>query len=154
MKATDSDIYLGLANIVALLLPNAPVFLKGMANPSVNGKDEWAAFELLYSMPITIRKNAQGRKIAVQITAYSAHAEHRADKKVNRVYELGDIYKEAFHQKDILLKSSCIQFKESIIKYIDLRSLSDFSKQIYQNSPPLHLMASVIITEGIIIDKE
>jgi hypothetical protein len=154
MKAKDSEIYLSLAKMVADILPTAPVFLKGMANPSVAGKDEWASFELLYSIPMNIRKNAQGRKIAVQISTYSAHAEHRADKKINRIYELGDIYKDVFHQQDIQIKSSCIQFKESIIKYIDLRSLSDFSKQIYQNSPPLHLMSSVIITEGIIIDKE
>ena len=154
MAATHNDIYLGLATLVKQVDVVRPMFLKGMANPSVEGKDDWAAFDLLYVMPSVLRKSAQGKRLSVQITCYSAHAEHRTDKRVDYIYQLAETYQSVFHQKDILIKTSCINFHETIIRYVDLRSLSDFSKQIYQNSPPLHQMAAVLITDGLIIDKE
>jgi hypothetical protein len=134
---------------------NRPLIIKGTPLPKLENYDEWVSFELLskFSMP-TEKHVCVNDTYDIQLTLYSKHAEYRTDKSFTAIYKMVDMFNPIFNQASFYIKTSCIRFEESKIVHMDLRSLSDFAKAIYQNSPPLQTLAAVIINQGTIIDTK
>jgi len=150
VHATSTEIRLGLLKKIKEIDPSMPICIRGMQAPKLEGLPEWIAFEVLYQGSAPSRRGVISKEIDVQITVYTRHAEYRSDKKFTAISDLEDKYGAIFHQKDICIKSSCISFQENRIVPLDLRSIGDFAKDIIQQEPPLHTLASVILNTGFI----
>lgn len=149
-EITYSDLYKELLAYVKAIDPNMPMQIRGTPPISQDNIDEWIVFDILSMLDGVARRNVVERYVEVQIICYSRYATLRADNKFDAIYSLTDKYNAAFHRKDLCIKNTCIQFKESRIVPLDLRSTSDFAKDILQNLPPLHTMSMVILNQGII----
>jgi hypothetical protein len=150
MNATHSEIYLGLLKLVKAVDPDMTMVVRGMPMPTLDRKDEWMCFDILSIISQPCRRNTIETYVDIQLILYSLHAEHRSDKKFDAIYRLIDKYGDLFHQKDVTIKNTCIQFKENRIVPLDLRSTGDFAKEILNQLPALHTMSVVILNQGLI----
>jgi hypothetical protein len=155
--ATHTEIYTELLKRVESVCnpSKRPFIVKGTPLPKLADYDEWVCFELLSKFSAPTEKAVCVNDVYdIQITLYSKHAEFRSDKSFTAIYKMVDEFNEIFNQASFYIKTSCIRFEESKIVHMDLRSLSDFAKAIYQNSPPMQTLAAVIINQGTIIDTK
>jgi hypothetical protein len=147
---TYSELYLGLLNYVKAIDPAMPMFVRGTPTPSYEGVDEWISFEILSFMESPSRRHTVDMLVDVQLICYTRHATHRKDNKFTAQFDLMDKYGPLFHQKDVNIKNTCIQFKENRIVPLDLRSVGDYAKDIINQLPPLHTLSTVILNQGLI----
>lgn len=150
VHATYTELHLGLLQYVQSIDPNMPMQVRGTPQQSLAELDEWIVFDILSMIDGPCRRHTIEKYIDVQIICYSKHGVHRKDNKFNAVYELCDKYAKAFHSKDLMIKSTCISFKENRIVPLDLRSTGDFAKSQVNALPPLHTMSMVILNQGTI----
>ena len=151
--ASFDVLYKGIAEAVSNVDDNMPFLLKGAPFPELKDKEEWVAFELIAKPTYASNMTSVDEKVICQITCYPLHAEFRQDGNWMRPYTLAEMYINAFSQKSTLIENTCVKWKEPDSHYVDIRSLADFAKQIYQNSPPMQVHAVVIILEGLIIQS-
>lgn len=144
------DLYTGLLQYIQKEAGDTPVFMRGVPNPSVADVDEWLSFDILSIIDGASRRNTIERYIDIQLICYSKYATHRSDNSFIAIYNLADKYGKLFHKKDVLIKNTCIQFKENKIVPLDLRSVGDFAKDILQQLPPLHTLSVVLLNQGMI----
>lgn len=149
-RPTFTDVYLGLAKRVQDTFPGLPLALKGMPQPDLSHADDFIDFQVLSFLESPARTHTVDLDLTIQIMCYAKHAERRADNKIARVFELADMAVAAFQRKDVVIKDTCILFKEARIIPLDLRSIGDFSKVIYQQSPPLDFMCAVVLIDGCV----
>jgi hypothetical protein len=124
--------------------------VRGAPAQAVANLDEWIVFDILSIIDTPSQRHAIERAIDIQIICYSKHGIHRSDNKLDAVYRLADKYAAAFQSKDIMIKSTCISFKENRMVPLDLRSTGDFAKSQVNALPPLHTMSMVILNQGTI----
>lgn len=148
--ATRSEIYLGLLEYVQKADPSMPMVIRGTPTISLDKLNEWIVFDVLSMVDGAARRGVVELYIDVQLICYSRHAVHRTDNKFDSIYTLADKYSPLFHRKDIMIKSSCIQFKENKMVPLDLRSTGDFASNILNSLPVLNTMSMVILNQGII----
>jgi len=148
--ATNAELHLGLLDYVQKIDPAMPMVIRGAPMISLDGLDEWIVFDILSMADGIARRNVVERYIDVQLICYSRYATQRKDNKFNSVYSLSDKYAPHFNRKEIMIKSSCIQFKENRMVPLDLRSTGDFAKDILNSLPQLHTMSMVILNQGTI----
>lgn len=148
--ASDEDIYKGLLDIVHKLDPNVVLQVRGIPTETLVDIDEWISFDILAFIDMPSRRNVIDRVVDIQTTCYSRHAVHRSDKKFGAHYALATKYGALFHKKDILIKNTCIQFKENRIVPLDLRSTGFFANNISNPTPLLNTQAIVILNQGVI----
>jgi hypothetical protein len=144
------DLYTGLIQYVQAEAGTTPVFIRGTPNPPVADVDEWLSFDILSIIDGPCRRNTIERYIDIQIICFSKYATLRSDNKFVAIYDLADKYSRLFHKKDVMIKNTCIQFKENKIVPLDLRSVGDFAKDILQQLPPLHTLSVVLLNQGVI----
>lgn len=148
--ATDEDIYKGLLAIVRNADPNMVMQVRGVPTDSLVDIDEWISFDILAFIDMPSRRNVIDRVVDIQTTCYTRHAVHRSDKKFGAHYALSTKYGALFHKKDVLIKNTCIQFKENRIVPLDLRSTGFFANNISNPTPLLNTQAIVILNQGVI----
>lgn len=147
---TNSELYLGLLSYVKAIDPLMPMQIRGIPAPPVAEANEWIVFDILSIIHSPARRHTVDINIDVQLICYSKHATHRTDNKFTAIYDLLDKYGAAFQRKDVVIKSTCIQFKENRIVPLDLRSTGDFAKEALNQLPPLHTQSVVILNQGLI----
>lgn len=147
---THAELYLGLLNYVRAIDPNMPMQVRGTPSPAVEEKDEWIVFDILSIINSPARRHTVDVNIDVQLICYSRYATHRKDNKFTAIYDLLDKYGSYFHRKDVVIKNTCIQFKENRIVPLDLRSTGDFAKEALNQLPVLHTQSVVILNQGLI----
>lgn len=145
-----ADLFLGLLAYVKAADPDMPMFIRGTPVPSYEGKNEWLSFEILSINNGAARINANEVTVDIQCTCYSRTATHRTDNSFTAIYTLADKYGALFHQRNVRLKNTCIQFKENKIIPLDLRSTGDYAAQALNQLPPLSTLSVVILNQGII----
>ena len=148
--ATYTELHLGLLRYVQSIDPNMSMQIRGTPVQSLVDLNEWIVFDILSMMDGPCRRHTIEKYIDVQLICYSKHGIHRTDNKFNAIYEMVDKYAGAFHSKDLVIKSTCISFKENRIVPLDLRSTGDFAKSQVNQLPPLHTMSMVILNQGTI----
>jgi hypothetical protein len=148
--ATDEEIYTGLLSLVKSLDPSVVMQVRGVPTDSIADLDEWISFDILAFIDMPSRRNVIDRVIDIQTTCYTRHAVHRGDKKFGAHYALATKYGALFHKKDILIKNTCIQFKENRIVPLDLRSTGFFASNTSNPTPLLNTQAIVILNQGVI----
>jgi hypothetical protein len=151
---TYADLYLGLLNYVKNVDPDMPMFVRGTPTPAYEGKNEWFSFEILSFMESPARRHTIDMTVDIQLVCYTRHATHRTDNDFTALYKLMDKYAPLFHQKDVIIKNTCIQFKENRIVPLDLRSVGDYAKDILNQLPPLHTLSTVILNQGLISSSD
>lgn len=151
------EIYLFIANLIKTAGVRTPVpkmILKGIEIPSLEGVDEWIAFELLLQNPYAARRIQREESIHFQLTCFTVDSDRRADKKIGVQYDLANLYKPVLHQRDYMLKNTCIRFKECKMTFLDLRTSTFTAKAISTGgTPPLQTQSAVILSEACIITK-
>lgn len=151
------DIYLFVASLIKNAGVRDPVpkmLLKGLELPSIEGLDEWIAFELLLQNPLAARRIQREETIHFQQTCFTVDSDRRKDKKIAVQYELASLYQPILHQRDYMLKNTCIRFKECKMTFLDLRT-STFTAQgiATGGTPSLQTQSAVILSEASIITK-
>ncbi len=152
------EIYMFVASLVknsGLVDPVPQLILKGLELPSIEKADEWLAFEMLLSDTHAARVIQHEETLYFQLTCFTRDAVLRADKLLGRQYALAKIYKPLLHQRDYMLKNTCIRFKECKMTFLDLRT-STFTAQAIATggTPPLQTQSAVLLIEACIITKK
>ena len=150
VHASYSEIHLGLLQYVQAIDPNMSMQVRGVPPQSLETLEEWIVFDILSIMESPSRRHTVDIAVDIQLICYSKYGVHRKDRQFDAPYRLLDKYAAAFHSKDIMIKSTCISFKENRIVPLDLRSTGDFAKNQVNALPPLQLMSMVILNQGII----
>lgn len=150
VHATYSQLHLGLLAYVQAIDPLMPMQIRGTPTIAMEKLDEWITFDILSMMDGPCRRGTVEKYIDIQVILYARHGVHRKDNKFNAIYSLVDKYAPAFHSKDVMIKSSCISFKENRMVPLDLRSTGDFAKDQVNQLPPLHTTSMVILNQGVI----
>lgn len=145
-----TELYLGLLAYVKAVDPAMTMMIRGTPTPSYDGLDEWLSFEVLSIVESPARRHTIDAVVDVQLICYSRTAGHRSDHDFAAIYRLMDKYGPIFHQKDVRIKNTCIQFKENRIVPLDLRSVGDYAKDILNQLPPLHTLSTVILNQGLV----
>jgi len=147
---TYSDLYLGLLKYVKAVDEAMPIFIRGTPIPSYEGHNEWIAFEVVGFLEHPTRVFSIDMDVDIQLICYTRHATHRTDNKFTAMYSLLDKYAPLFHSKDVLIKDTCIQFKENRIVPLDLRTQTMYSKDYADSQSSTHILATVILNQGLI----
>lgn len=150
VHATYAELHLGLLKYVQSIDPTMSMQVRGTPQQSLVDLDEWIVFDILSMIDLPGPRNTIQKIIDIQLICYSKHGVHRKDNKFNAIFELADKYAKAFHSKDLMIKSTCITFKENRMVPLDLRSTGDFAKSQVNALPPLHTMSMVILNQGTI----
>lgn len=152
------DIYLFVAKLIqtaGLVAPTPKMLIKGLELPSLEGMDEWLAFEMLLADPQIARRIQLEEVYSFQLTCFTVDASRRSDGKVGRQYELGSIYRALLHQQDYMLKNTCIRFRECSIAFLDLRTATFTAQAIATGGvPPLQTQSAVLRVEAYIITNK
>ena len=144
-----SEIYLALGKHIRSVV-DVPLVVRSVPQESKEQWDDWVAYELLSIVDSPARTHTVDRVVTIQIIIYSRHTEKRRDNKLTANLELADTIYTAVNRRNVPLKDSCIQLKDAKMVTMDLRSIGDFAKGIYQQSPSLDLQSTVLLIDGII----
>ncbi len=148
---TLADLYAQIGTEIQQLLPTTPLFLRSAPLPSIAESEEWLSFELLGMTPSISPQLYVNQQVDLQITCYSLHSQFRKDTNPLRHLEMVDIVKPLIDSRAHDFGNAVIEFFEAKVINLDLRSMGDFSKAIYQQSPKLNTNAAVILNSGQII---
>jgi hypothetical protein len=152
------DIYLFVAKLIqtaSVVAPAPKLLIKGLELPSLEGMDEWLAYEMLLADPHVARRVQLEETYHFQLTCFTVDATRRSDGKVGRQYELASIYRPLLHQQDYMLKNTCIRFKECKITFLDLRTATFTAQAIATGGvPPLQTQSAVLLIEATIITQK
>jgi hypothetical protein len=137
------------------IFPTAPLIIKGTQYPSQD-VPEFMMIDLLAHTTVPHHRYTQCVKFTLQMVCYSLPGNMRTDGKFFRHLEMADAVKAAMDNLVIPVtnKNTCIELHECKITPLDLRSLGDFAKDIYANTPPLHLLSTVLILDGVIYGSD
>ena len=154
----EFDVYLYVGSVIqnaGLIAPAPKMLIKGLEAPSLEGCDEWLAYEMLLADPMAARRIQHEETYYFQLTCFTVDSERRKDSKVGRQYELASIYKPLLHQCDYMLKNTCIRFRECKMAFLDLRT-STFTAQAISTGgvPPLQAQSAVLLIEASIITNK
>jgi hypothetical protein len=149
---THAELFLGIQKEVAELHLDMPIAVKGLKLPL--DKEEWITFNDLSVYPMRSRTDTVNRRVSIEIICYAKHAQFRADGNFKRAWEMAEDYFNLLNQARMIIKSSCIQFREARLIYLDHKSLGDFAEHIDQQSPNLNLDAILLEVEGIWIQSK
>ena len=150
VQATYTELHLGLLQYVQAIDLAMPMQVRGTPQQFLSDLDEWIVFDILSMIDGPCRRHSIEKYIDIQLICYSKHGVHRKDNKFNAIFEMVDKYAGAFAGKDLMIKSTCISFKENRIVPLDLRSTGDFAKSQVNALPSLHTMSMVILNQGTI----
>lgn len=126
----------------------------GVAHPTLDSVEEWAAFNILASDQIITRAIDQRRRFTVEIIAYTMHSQYRKDKSFLRNRELADAFFPVFSGKRFDVAGTCVQMKEGKMMYLDLASLGDFAEGVRQRSPRANVNSIDMLFEGEIFESK
>lgn len=154
----EYEMYMFIGQLIqqsGLVDPVPKMLIKGLELPSLEGVDEWLAYEMLLADPQVARRIQHEETYHFQLTCFTVDSVRRADKKIGRQYELASIYKPLLHQRDYMLKNACIRFKECKMTFLDLRT-STFTAQAIATggTPPLQTQSGVLLIEASIITNK
>lgn len=154
----EYEIYLYIAKLIqtaSLVAPAPKLLIKGIELPTLEGCDEWLAYEMLLADPHVARRVQHEETYYFQLTCFTVDSSRRADGKVGRQYELASIYKPLLHQQDYTLKNTCIRFKECKMTFLDLRTATFTAQAIATGGvPPLQTQSAVLLIEACIITNK
>lgn len=136
----------------ALSPDHTPLFLRSAPLPTIENQEEWVSFEVLGMDPAITPKLYVNQELDVQITCYSLHSQYRKDQNPLKHLEMSDKIKPLIDRRSFTLNGSMIEFLEARVVNLDLRSMGDFSKSIYQQSPKLNTVCIVLLSKARIID--
>lgn len=152
------EIYLHVAKLIqtsGLVTPVPKMLIKGLEAPSLEGMDEWLAYEMLLADPHVARRIQHEETYHFQLTCFTVDSVRRSDGKIGRQYELASIYRPLLHQQDYMLKNTCIRFKECKISFLDLRTATFTAQAIATGGvPPLQTQSAVLLLEATIITNK
>ncbi len=149
---THAELFLGIQKEINDLDPGMPMAVKGLKLPQET--EEWVTFNDLSVYPFRSRKDTINHRISIELICYAKHAQYRQDQNFKRAWEMVDPYFQLLNQGRFIVKSSCIQFREARLIYLDHKSLGDFAEHIDQQSPNLNLDAILLEVEGIWIQSK
>ncbi len=154
------EIYLFIGKIIdecGVLDPKLILQIKGMEPIPIDTIDDYLAYELLLQDPRIDRRVTHNEQLSFQLTCFAKDRSQRQDKKkIARIYELAALYAPVLHQRDYVLKSACIRFKECKIAFLDLNTSTFTARSISTGGTPgLHTQSAVILVDAsIILPKE
>jgi hypothetical protein len=150
-----AQVYFGIGKIIdecGVQTPKLLMQVKGARLIPTEGLDEYLAFELLLQDPRVDRRITHNEQLSFQLTCYSKDMDHRSDKKFGRIYELAALYAPILHQRDHMIESACVRFKECKIAYLDLNTSTFTARSISTGGTPgLHTQSAVILVDATII---
>lgn len=153
--ANEYQVYLYIAKLIqqcGLVTPAPKLLIKGLEAPSLEGVDEWLAYEMLLADPMVARRIQHEETYHFQLTCFTVDSERRSDGKIGRHYELASIYKPLLHQQDYTIENTCIRFKECRMAFLDLRTATFTAQAIATGGvPPLQTQSAVLLIEASII---
>ena len=156
--ANEYQIYLGVGKLIqecGLVTPAPKLLIKGLETPSLEGVEEWLAYEMLLVDAMEARRVQHEETYYFQLTCFTVDSARRADGKIGRHYELASIYKPLLHQQDYTIENTCIRFKECRISFLDLRTATFTAQAIATGGvPPLQTQSAVLLIEATIITKK
>ncbi len=141
------------ASITAVTGKDFPRVYPGVAHPTLDSIEEWAAFNILASDQLATREIDQRKRFTIEIIAYTLHSQNRKDKSFLRNRELADVFFPLFSGKRFDVNGTCVQLKEGKMMYLDLASLGDFAPGVRQRSPRANINSVDMLIEGEIFES-
>ncbi len=154
MEANVSEINLAIREIVERFAAerNLPVRIPGVPWPT--DKEEWIQFNGLGEFALPARKDVVRKNYVFECIVYCKHAMERVDGSFSRPWELASSLATLLEQERVLVKSSCLQFLEPNLIYLDLRSLGSNAQGIQQSSPQLNVHCVLIKFDAQLIQTK
>lgn len=154
---SDLEIYLALGKIVQAVDPLIKMQVPGISMPKLEKEVNWIKFEYLGEFGAPARHTQLDRMMPFCITCYSraSYVNEEPSQDFVGYLRLAQLYKELLDAKDYLIKSSCIQFQESRMSLMDLRTATFTAKSISTGTTPsLATQAAVILSNAYLITNK